>query len=587
MTLFDIPFPGEAPDIAGSLGNRGSISLGAQEAEKWESVSRLGAGISNIAGRLLDERMARAEALRRRQDQFALNMASLDLDQARDAARLDQDKRTDLHTFDKEGRIGFDRSVGEYGDYIDKALKKASGQIPSEYRDLWMAQQDAKNREAKILFEADMVKRKVAYQESQYFDGVRRLATGETTMSLPIPGPNGEVIPVRVPINPQAALTFAQDNIGMVTQARKQEALDYALEQVTYGLMNEAPQQAVDFLEKAKQRFEPQKWRSLMDDAQRRIKKDEQDEVADADGALASQRSRVIELLDADDPNRESEFKNMSNLVGVADDTRKLRKENGMGLNTALLWSANRNRKIDTDFPKAVGLMGEVIKAMGETDRLPIRLKMGDARYGEDGYLSQDAYDKLRGLLAKNYDPYAVASIQVAYAATARGGGRTVAVPGIMGGFAMQSPIVRSEDRVQQMGQFLSWFDSQIAKGNVPDKEQAVTQAMKLGVQMSSRSAITGMGDGGTIAGIDDPDKARLERLLAGRTDKERDAALKLLQHMTLDQFERKYRPTNADTNARREKLLEGLSDTDRDAVLKLLQTMSLDEFEKRYLVNQ
>jgi hypothetical protein len=152
-----------------------------------------------------------------------------------------------------------------------------------------------------------------------------------------------------------------------------------------------------------------------------------------------------------------------------------------------LRWSKGSREQVKNDYQRSVPLTSEIIEAISDPDDSKIIEKLAEARYGSKPYLSQEEYVKLRALADKDYPTHAIASLKAGYDATAKNPGRMVMVQGVMGGGAIRAPI-RSDDRAQQMGQFLSWFDAQVAKGTIPDIEQSIIAAKKIGAGISRKN---------------------------------------------------------------------------------------------------
>lgn len=193
-------------------------------------------------------------------------------------------------------------------------------------------------------------------------------------------------------------------------------------------------------------------------------------------------------------------------------------------------WNQNRfAAEPDTNYAVAMGLLGEALAVADKPDQYDFRIKLAEARYGEKGKLNQNSYESIKGLLDKGYKAHETGALKAAFKAvnsqTKWYGGQGW----FGGGFVPMPP----EDRAEQMGKLLSWFDAEREKGVVPTEMQAYTEAKKLGVQ------------------------GRTESIMA---------------------------QTQGNEEADKQAVLEGLSDTDRDIALQLLRTMTVEEFRARYM---
>lgn len=241
MSLIQLPQPGPAAQTAGLLRNRGAISAGSQEAQSWEALAALGQKLEQ-----------KADEWRQRQDRFAIAMATVDMDQERDAWEVKQDRRTDLHLLDKDGIVGYDAAVNDYGKYLEDITNKTGSRIPKSYRQMWMAQQKQENETRLAKFTNAMIDRRTADSKVFFWHAIRRLTTGE---GFQVPGMMGAPT-TTLPVNPEAAIEFAVGQIDVFDPKDQQAVLDRVVEEVFYGILNQSPESALAFLEKSKDRFD-------------------------------------------------------------------------------------------------------------------------------------------------------------------------------------------------------------------------------------------------------------------------------------------------------------------------------------------
>lgn len=486
MSLIQLPQPGPAAQTAGLLRNRGAISAGSQEAQSWEALAALGQKLEQ-----------KADEWRQRQDRFAIAMATVDMDQARDAWEVEQDRRTDLHLLDKDGIVGYDAAVNDYGKYLEDITNKTGSRIPKSYRQMWMAQQKQENETRLAKFTNAMIDRRTADSKVFFRNAVRRLATGE---GFPIPGMMGAPT-TNLPVNPEAAIEFAASQIDVIPPDEQQEYLDWTLEQVFYGVLNQSPKDAVAFLEKSKDRFDTKTWHFLMARAKEAASR-EKDQMA----VISDEQKRALResiLLDIDEGKDTSLRIAQEGMILAAPDEKK-----AVSARKLSTWNANRFRQVETKYTDMAELMDDAIKAKLSGDTHETLMKLADARYGDKATLSADDYKRMRDFLAKDYKPHELTGIR-------RGFNAINAMTWTRGVFEFgmhptwdKPPAARMEDTQA----FLSWYDSQREKGMVPDDEACYVMARKIMVQdrptdMAAMSpGVTGRIAGDRAKELDDPE---------------------------------------------------------------------------------
>lgn len=495
MSLIQLPQPGPAAQTAGLLRNRGAISAGSQEAQSWEALAALGQKLEQ-----------KADEWRQRQDRFAIAMATVDMDQERDAWEVEQDRRTDLHLLDKDGIVGYDAAVNDYGKYLEDITNKTGSRIPKSYRQMWMAQQKQENETRLAKFTNAMIDRRTADSKVFFRNAVRRLATGE---GFPIPGMMGAPT-TNLPVNPEAAIEFAASQIDVIPMDEQQEYLDWTLEQVFYGVLNQSPKDAVAFLEKSKDRFDTKTWHFLMARAKEAASREkEQIAVLSEEQRRGLRESLLADIDEGKDASLRIAQEGM--VLAVPSDNKK-----AIGAATISKWNANRFKLVETKHGDMIDLMDEAIKAKLSGDVHDFRMRLADARYGDKAKLGQDDYGWMKGFLEKDYKPHELSGLR-------RGFDAINAMTWTRGlyEFGVHPEHGKAPaERMADMKAFLSWYDAQRDRGATPDDEASYIMAKKItvGGARAVAKAVTrdaaisaGVGMTGRIAGdrakeLDDPE---------------------------------------------------------------------------------
>lgn len=243
---------------------------------------------------------------------------------------------------------------------------------------------------------------------------------------------------------------------------------------------------------------------------------------------------RALDMIDADDEGllrfvaEHTELRNK--------DEKVTDKEVVVGEGKLGEWKSNRYNAATTNPATKLALWGQALSmnVQPDQDQFDFRMRLAEARYGDNAKLSQEDYEKIKALLAQGYPSHEAGLLKTGYDEIARLPTRTVAVPGIMGGWAMRVKDPEAQSRALE--QLVSWFDARRKQNNIPSQVDTVTYARELmvGAPAAERPAME-------LAQNQDQEKAKRDALLQGLNDTDRDAVLRLLRTMTVDEFMAKY----------------------------------------------
>lgn len=315
------------------------------------------------------------------------------------------------------------------------------------------------------------------------------------------------------------------------------EAEGWAFEGNFWGKVeNEGASQAIATLKQAPEAIAPERKTQLAEAAKRYETALKRKTAANSFLQQRQDALSALDMVDADSAELTSfltTHENLSNLDEQVD-----AKGVVVGFDTLTLWKANRNKAVATDHGVKLDMIGQALEAADSKDQYDFRMRLANARYSNEGKLSQEDYEAVKALLAKGYQSHETGLLTAGYYEIDRKK-RWASGYGGFYGYAGKVPISYQE-KTEQFKTLASWFDSERKQNNLPSVMDTVAYAREIGV--NNKAVAPGVGEKPVVGRLFQDEDAQWQAIMEGLSDSDRDAVMELRRTMTADQFMAKYK---------------------------------------------
>lgn len=443
-----------APEIPGNEAESGMYAVAQATEALGGSLNKVGSGIAKIGGAIQEniDREGRINAMR--STAVLQEHHGTFLKDAPNMNWTDEDGLSSHHGIPNAWRNGYEIDGQKKLGY-DELKKSLSEKLPPSVREEWLARVESQYE--------PRWQEGVEQQEHDLRESYGKAAAANMIANYARSGN----FPESEKIQEEARALFGGDDLEWQEYEPKiNEAIIWGVAEVD---IDEAHARINEIIQPDKQASFHEaidKWKEYKD-AHARVVSEEK---------LRTIRLNIVDRIDAGD------MKQAQALLTAAGKDIGVQSAKDMSV-----WIAKRYANTKTNYDKADSLLGEAIDSLASDDTYDFQMKLAGARYGEKAYLGHGEYAQFKGLLGKGYPLHAVAGIKAAYNAIDAKTERPFFSPFSLASAATR-PQIPAKDRVEQMNQFFSWFDGEIAKGNVPDPEECVVKARKTRVDRSNAS---------------------------------------------------------------------------------------------------